>query len=314
MKIVKIFAHEILDSRGIPTVACKLDLDSGKQVLASVPSGSSCGKYEAQELRDGDKSRFSGNGVLTAIKHVNENIAKVVIGQKPHLLRLDKEIIALDGTDNKSKLGANATLAVSIAIAKAQAIASNQELYANLAELYGTHKPAMPRMLFNLINGGVHASNNLSVQEFMVVPTSDKPTLEVLEDVSLIYQMLQELLQNAGYKTGTGVEGGFSPRLSGEREALDFLMQAIESSGFCSDDYALALDVAASGLYDEEAKLYTLQGKTYSNTALVQYYEELVSSYPILSIEDGLSQDDESGWSQLTARLGERVQIVGDDG
>ncbi len=313
MKIVNVHSYEILDSRGIPTVACRLQLEGGTQVCASVPSGSSRGKHEAIELRDGDKTRYLGNGVQRAVENINTEIAKVVVGKKPHLLDLDKELIALDGTENKSRLGSNAMLATSIAIAKAQALSNGQELYASLASLCAVDKPSVPRIMFNLINGGAHATNNLSFQEFMVMPTQDRPLAEVYEDVFLIYHNLRELLHADGHTTGTGAEGGFAPALSGEKEALDYLMKAIEVAGYTHDEYVLAIDVAGSHLYDEQKQLYTVQGATYTSDALIDYYDELCSHYPIFSIEDGLAQDDELGWSALTKRLGKRVQIVGDD-
>ena len=316
MKIKSVHAHEILDSRGFPTVQCDLELEGGRWVYASVPSGRSIGRWEALELRDGDEKRYLGKGVLKAVNNINTLIAPMLIGQKPHFFDLDKEIIALDGTKNKSKLGANATLAVSMALVKAQAFTHKQEVHQFLAECCRIGQETRPRVMFNLINGGMHAENNLSFQEFMVMPASEKPFVQVLEEVFFIYYNLRRLLHDSGLGSGIGDEGGFAPIMTGkfpERDALDFLVKAIEESGYTTDEYVLCLDAAASHFYDAAKQRYTVNGQTHSSDALIDYYDELCTHYPIASIEDGLAEDDELGWSALTARLGSRVQIVGDD-
>ncbi len=300
MKISSIQAFEILDSRGVPTVACTLTLDDGKQVQASVPSGTSRGVHEAHELRDKD------NRVQQAVGHINNEIAKVIVGQAPDLQALDKEIIALDGTNNNSRLGANATLCVSIAVAKAQAAAANQELFT----LFRENGATIPRVMFNLLNGGLHANNNLAFQEFMVQSVAQKPVSQVLGEISSIYKKLGELLSHDGHSTSIGAEGGFAPMLAGEQQALEYLLRAIEKAGFSTDQYALCIDAAATEFYTTH---YTINAGTYTSDELVDYYQQLCGKYPIISIEDGLAQDDEEGWAKLTTRLGGSVQIVGDD-
>ncbi len=297
MKISSIQAFEILDSRGIPTVGCSLMLDGGVLVQASVPSGTSRGEHEALELRDAD------NHVTQAVANVNDEIASLLVGQTPDYEVLDNKIIELDGSENKSRLGANATLCASIAVAKAQAVVQKVELFS----LFGTSEPAIPRVMFNLINGGAHAQNNLAIQEFMVQPVHDVPFSQVLQDVHTIFKKLGELL---GAGTEIGVEGGYAPSLASEHEALEYLLRAIEQSGFTHDQYALCIDAAATGFYTTS---YAINNCNYSSDELVEYYAQLCAQYPIISIEDGLSQDDEYGWQKLTAKLGSSVQIVGDD-
>ena len=316
--IKEINAREILDSRGIPTVECTVRLGSGLVATASVPAGASIGKWEALELRDGDEKRYMGKGVLKAVKNINELIAPALIGQAPSMSEIDKTLIALDGTENKSHLGANATLAVSIAVTKAEALSAGTPLYRLIGDICETKEYAIPRVMFNLINGGKHASNNLSFQELLVMPMKEKSFTAIMEDIYLVYYNLQSLLSDAGYSPNIGDEGGFAPLFKGkrglpEREGLDFLVKAIELSGFNNEDMMICLDVAASHFYNEGGKNYRIDNKTYSTTDMVDLYVELVKQYPIYSIEDALHEEDWFGWSGLTSRLSSQVQIVGDD-
>jgi enolase len=318
MKIKKIDAWEVLDSRGIPTVACSILLDSGAIATASVPSGSSVGTYEALELRDNDSKRYMGKGVLKAIDNIEKTIVPVLIGKHPDVHIMDKLLIDLDGTENKSKLGANAMLAVSMAVARAQAISEHIALYELLGRLSGVSKFEKPVCMFNILNGGVHADSMIAFQEFMIMPLVGGFERR-LEMSVVVYYQLKKLLQEKGFSVGVGDEGGFAPRLGshddpGHAKALDFLMQAVENSGFVpGKDIVFCLDVAASEFYDESEKKYVFAGKKINNEVLIDLYETLVANYPIHSIEDGLSQEDWDGWNMLTKRLGSKVQLVGDD-
>ena len=305
MKIKKISAREVLDSRGNPTIACSVFLDKdGVMACSSVPSGASVGKHEAVELRDGDSKRYGGKGVLKAIDNIEKKIAPALIGKEPDFKACDKIMLDLDGTPNKSNLGANAILAVSMAVARAQALCEKKELY----ELFGAKK--CPQVMFNILNGGAHATNNIDFQEFMIMPLKGEDFAEQLHMSVSIYQKLRELLIKEGYSTGVGDEGGFAPCLkkgdqSSEREALDFLLRSCELAGFePGNDVVFCLDVAASQFFDKK-KLTSVQ--------LIDEYKDLCREYPIYSIEDGLPEDDWAGFVQMTQELGDKIKIVGDD-
>lgn len=319
MKIKDISALEILDSRGFPTVACWVTLEDGRVACASVPSGVSVGRQEALELRDGDSRRYLGKGVLRAVENIKTHIAPLLRGQEPHFAHMDSLMLACDGTSSKSRLGANAILAVSVAVARAEAMVAGKELYQLLAAHFKPSTIALPRIMSNVLNGGVHADSGLCFQEFSIMPLGQRSYTDSLEAVVCIYHNLRVILQEAGYATSVGDEGGFAPRLTAknaqllERIALDFLMQAISRSGFSSADIGLCIDVAASQFYDAERNCYLLHGKTYSAHDLIDVYAELLEHYPIFSIEDGLDQQDWAGWEVMTARLGSQVQLVGDD-
>lgn len=312
--ISDIFAREILDSRGNPTVEVEVYLESGVIGRAIVPSGASTGAFEAVELRDGDKGRYLGKGVLTAVKNVNEIIAAEIIGfDATDQVGIDKALIELDGTENKGKLGANAILGVSMAVAKAAAEALDMPLFQYLG---GVNAKQLPVPMMNILNGGAHADNNVDIQEFMVMPVGVDNYMEGLRMGVEIYHNLKAVLKSKGLATGVGDEGGFAPNLSSNEEALKVIIQAIEKAGYKpGEDVMLALDVAATELYDEEKKIYNLSGEGLTKTSeeMVDYYEDLVSKYPIISIEDGLSEDDWDGWKLMTERLGKKIQIVGDD-
>ncbi|WP_448562947.1 phosphopyruvate hydratase [Trichothermofontia sp.] len=309
-EIDEIRAREILDSRGRPTIEAEVYLVNGAYGLAQVPSGASTGSFEAHELRDGDPARYSGKGVLKAVQNVEEMIA-------PNLLDLDavnqelvdRVMLDLDGTPNKTKLGANAILAVSLAAAKASAAALNLPLYRYLG---GPLANLLPVPLMNVINGGVHASNNVDFQEFMIVPHGAPSFQEALRWGAEVFAALAKVLKDKGLLSGVGDEGGFAPNLGSNQEALDLLISAIEQAGYKpGEQVALALDVAASEFYQDGQYVY--DGAAHAPTTFIDYLEKLVGSYPIVSIEDGLHEEDWENWKLLTQRLGDRVQLVGDD-
>ena len=308
--IVDIFAREILDSRGNPTVECDVLLESGVMGRAAVPSGASTGQKEALELRDGDKSRYLGKGVLKAVEHVNNEIAQAIIGiDATEQAYIDQIMLELDGTENKGNLGANATLAVSLAVARAAAEDAGLPLYRYLG---GAGPMALPVPMMNVINGGEHANNSLNIQEFMIMPFGFDKFSDALRAASEIYHTLKGLLNAAGHSTAVGDEGGFAPNLNDNEEPIKLIMQAIEKAGYkAGEQIKLALDVAASELY-ENGK-YKLEGKEFSSEELIERYAQLCEKYPIFSIEDGLSEDDWAGWAKLTSKLGSKVQLVGDD-
>jgi enolase len=311
--ILDMVAREILDSRGNPTVEVDVTLESGFGGRAAIPSGASTGEHEAVELRDGDKGRYSGKGVQKAVANVNERIAPELIGMDAlDQMSIDQILIDLDGTPNKSALGANAILGVSLASAKAAASYLSLPLYRYLG---GVYAHLLPVPMMNILNGGKHADNNVDLQEFMVVPLGAPSFREALRMGTEVFHHLKAILKDKGYNTAVGDEGGFAPNLSSNEEALVFIMDAIKKAGYTpGDEVAIALDPAASEFY--EGGTYILQAeKQPKRTAseMVAFYEDLVSRYPIISIEDGLAEDDWEGWRELTARLGRRVQIVGDD-
>lgn len=318
MKIKKIAAMQILDSRGVPTIQCSIFLENGACVKSSVPSGASVGKFEAIELRDKDPKKYLGKSVFNAIENIEKKIAPAIINKEIDLEKIDKVLINLDGTDNKSNLGANAILAVSIAIARAQAKVLNLELYEFIAKIFNAKETLIPQCMFNILNGGVHADSGIGFQEFMIMPILKTTFAENLQVACVIYHNLKSLLKKDGYSTGVGDEGGFAPRFScnglAEKHALDYLVRACQFSGFePGKDVVFCLDVAASQFYDDQNKLYFLGEKEYDSKSLIDLYDNLINSYPIYSIEDGLYEDDWDGWKILTERLGSQVQLVGDD-
>lgn len=309
MKIKRVIGREIFDSRGLPTIECELVLDNGATVLASVPAGSSTGIHEAKELRD--PQRLLGKGVAGAVEVIEKQLAPLLLGKAPDVIDMDLKMIALDGTIDKHRLGANSILAASMAITKAQALAEDMQLYELIAHLYGSGSVSLPFPLFNMINGGVHADNNLRIQEFMVMPTEGNSFREAMEQGVLVFQKLKELLKKSGKTIAVGDEGGFASRFESETEALDFLTTAIEAVN--PKAFKIALDVAASEFYDPATKQYNWNGTPLSSDGLIDYYSMLLLSYPIFSIEDGLAQDDWDGWIEMNKRLGGIIQLVGDD-
>ena len=307
--IEDVTAIEVLDSRGNPTVKATVALSDGTVASAIVPSGASTGKREALELRDKDE-RYCGKGVLKAVENVNSQIAEAVIGLDAFGQKaLDDEMRELDGTDNYSNLGANAVLGVSMAVARAAAKSLDVPLYRYLG---GANASVLPVPMFNIINGGAHANNSVDFQEFMIMPFGFDKFSDALRAATEIYHTLKGLLNAAGHSTAVGDEGGFAPNLNDNEEPIKLIMQAIEKAGYkAGEQIKLALDVAASELY-ENGK-YKLEGKEFSSEELIERYAQLCEKYPIFSIEDGLSEDDWAGWAKLTARLGSKVQLVGDD-
>lgn len=306
-KIKNVFAREILDSRGNPTVEVDIILESGIKATASVPSGASTGKFEAIELRDNDKSRYNGKGVLTAVNNVNTKIKTAIIGlDSLNQELLDKTLIDLDGTENKSNLGANAMLGVSLANLKAAAMYQNQELYSYLGN--GTE---LPRCMMNILNGGAHAENGLDTQEFMIVP-SKQDYKENLRMGAEVFHSLKNVLKERKLSCGVGDEGGFAPNISTTEEALNLITEAISRTEYqLGIDIFYALDVAASEFY-EDGK-YHFEGQNLNAEELVNYYQNLVKKYPIISIEDGMAEEDYDGWKLLTNAIGNKIQLVGDD-
>jgi enolase len=308
-KIKKVHARQILDSRGNPTVEVDVILDNGVLGRAAVPSGASTGDNEALELRDGDKSKFLGKGVLKAVENVNTVIASKIKGSTPDFEKIDKILIALDGTENKASLGANAILGVSMAVAKAAANSKKQLLYKFLG---GLQAKILPVPLMNILNGGLHADNNLDIQEFMIMPIGAPTFGEALRYATEVFHNLKSLLKSKGLSTSVGDEGGFAPSLHTNEEALELIIQAIEKAGYKpGKDVSLALDCAASSFYKNGT--YQFEQTQKNADDLIRIYEGWLSKYPLLSIEDGLGEHDWEGWKSLTAQLGKKVQLVGDD-
>ena len=313
--IQAINAWEILDSRGQPTVLANVQLDNGLRTVAAVPSGASTGEHEALELRDGDPRRYLGKGVLKAVSHIREIIAPALKGQNPLEQGLiDRQLCALDGTPNKSRLGANAILAVSMAVARAGAAVAGLPLYRYLG---GTAADILPMPMLNIINGGAHATNNLDIQEFMIMPVGGPIFAEALRIAAEVFHTLKKVLSSRGLATGVGDEGGFAPNLPSHEAALDLIMEAIQQAGYQPGaDVVLALDPAASEFFEASTGEYVFKkgdGSRRSAAAMTDYYQSLISRYPIVSIEDGLAENDWDGWRHLTQTLGSRLQLVGDD-
>ena len=310
--IIEIHAREILDSRGNPTVEADVVLQSGAFGRAAVPSGASTGVHEAVELRDDDKGRYFGKGVLKAVENVNEEIYDTLAGvDAEDQIEIDNAMIELDGTENKARLGANAILAVSMAVAKAQAEESGLSLHRYLG---GTMARTLPVPMMNIINGGQHADNPIDIQEFMIMPVAATSIKEAVRMGAEIFHTLKKNLKAAGHNTNVGDEGGFAPNLKSAEEALTFIVKSIGDAGYkAGEDVVLALDAAASEFYKNGKYEMTGEGKSYTNSEMVGYYKELCDKFPIFSIEDGMSEDDWEGWAMLNAALGDKYQIVGDD-
>ncbi|MDM8335689.1 phosphopyruvate hydratase [Wolbachia pipientis] len=308
--INNVFAREILDSRGYPTIEVEIELCDGAVSRASVPSGASTGKLEALELRDQDKKRYCGKGVLKAVQAVNEMIADEIIGMDAtDQSAIDKALIELDGTKNKSKLGANAILGVSLAAAKAAASSFKMPLYRYLG---GEQASVMPFPMINIINGGAHADNKLDFQEFMIIPIGAETFSEAVRMSTEVFHNLRNILKKKGYSTNVGDEGGFAPNIKSTTEVLYLIIHAIESAGYSvQNHFALGLDVASSTFYED--RIYKFENRELTSEELVEYYCDLVEKYPIISIEDAMSEDDYEGWKLLTAKLGKKIQLVGDD-
>ena len=315
MKIQSVHARQIFDSRGYPTVECDVMLDDGSQGRAAVPSGASTGSLEALELRDGGAD-YNGKGVLGAVHIIEEQIAPAIIGQPADRQRdIDQAMIALDGTPNKSKLGANSTLAVSLATAKAAAIRANQPLYAYVGNLAGNQTFTLPMPMLNILNGGKHADASTDIQEFMIMPLGASDLSAALKMASEIYHQLGKVLKEAGYATTVGDEGGYAPSVrGGTEEALQLISQAVAAAGYnLGSEVRIALDVAATELVAGDTYNFAREGKHYTTPELIAKYEALAQAHPIVSIEDGLREDDWEGWQELVARLGTKLQLVGDD-
>jgi enolase len=314
-QIIGIHARQILDSRGNPTVEVEVYTEAGAVARAAVPSGASTGVHEAVEMRDGDKSVFMGKGVLRAVQNVNKTIAEELKGMMvSEQILLDKRMIELDGTENKSRLGANAILGVSIACAKAAAMESGQELYRYFG---GSNCYTLPIPMMNILNGGSHADNSIDFQEFMAMPVGAESFSEGLRMVSEVFHNLKTVLKDKGYSTNVGDEGGFAPNLKSNEEAIEVILQAIEKAGYKpGEDIFIALDPASSEYYIPEEKVYHLKkstGDKLTSSQMVDYWKEWTDKYPIISLEDGMAEDDWEGWKILTEKLGDKIQLVGDD-
>ncbi len=307
--IKKIIGREILDSRGNPTVEVDVLLDSGVLGRAAVPSGASTGEHEAIELRDNDKSRYMGKGVLKAVNNVNTIIAQNIIGKQPDYKTIDKILLKLDGTENKGRLGANAILGVSLAVAKAASAESKLPLYKYLG---GKDAKILPIPWMNILNGGLHADNNLDIQEFMIAPVGAPSFKEALRMATEVFHNLKSILKSKNLSTSVGDEGGFAPRLTSNEQAITLILEAIEKAGYKpGKDVSLALDAASSSFYKDGQ--YRFDGKQISAVQLIEIYAQMLRKYPLISIEDGLQENDWTGWTEMTKKLGKNVQLVGDD-
>lgn len=318
LKIESVEALEVLDSRGNPTVQVEVITDGGFCGVAKVPSGASTGSFEAVELRDNDEERYMGKGVKKAVENVNRTIAKKITGMNVYdQLKIDQKLIDIDGTDNKEKLGANATLGVSLAVAKAAANSLGMTLYNYIG---GVNAKKLPTPMMNILNGGKHSDNNISSQEFMIMPTSGKDFAENLQMGVETYHNLKKVLKSKGYSVAVGDEGGFAPNLQSEEEVLDVIVEAIKKAGYIpGKDISIALDVASTEMYDEAKKvgkngyLFWKTGTFKTSDEMIDYLVELVQKYPIVSIEEGLAEEDWNSWKKLTQKLGSKIQLVGDD-
>ena len=311
--IVDLYAREILDSRGNPTVEVEVELEDGTRARAGVPSGASTGAFEAVERRDGDASRYLGKGVEGAVQSVNEEIRPEIVESydAEDQRGVDTYLIALDGTSNKGKFGANAILGVSIAVAKAAAKSAGLPLYQYLG---GPNAHVLPVPMMNILNGGSHADSNVDIQEFMIAPIGAPTFREALRMGAEVYHALKAVVKERGLSTGLGDEGGFAPNLDSNREALELIVEAIEKAGYKpGKDVALAMDVASSEFFDDKTKTYQFEGEAQDTASMVEYYKQLVKDFPIVSIEDPLSEDEWDDWKHLTEQIGDKVQIVGDD-
>lgn len=315
-KIVDVIGFEVMDSRGNPTVMAEVVLDSGAVGVACAPSGASTGSREALELRDGDSSRYLGKGVLKAVANINDTIKPLLVGQDATAQRqLDKIMVDADGTDNKAKLGANAILAVSLAAAKAASVHKKVPLYAHIAEINGTPgQYSMPVPMMNILNGGEHADNNVDIQEFMIQPVAAPSFSEALRVGAEIFHSLKKVLSGRGLNTAVGDEGGFAPNLPSNEAALDVIVEAVAKAGYeLGKDVTLALDCAASEFFKDGVYDMAGEGKKFSPTEFADYLAALANKFPIISIEDGMDESDWDGWADLTEKVGDKVQLVGDD-
>ena len=318
LEILDVHALEILDSRGNPTIEVEVTLEGGFRGVASVPSGASTGSFEAVELRDGDKTRYFGKGVQKAVENVNKKIAKKIIGMNVYEQRkIDKELVKLDDTPNKSNLGANSLLGVSLAIAKSATNSLGMELYEYIG---GIQAKQLPIPMMNILNGGKHSDNNINIQEFMIMPIGEITFQERLKRGVEVYHTLKKVLKEKGYSVGVGDEGGFAPDLENEEQALDFILEAIKRAGYePQKDIVLALDIASTEMYDEAQKIgkegyyFWKTDKLKTKQEMIQYIIDLCNKYPIVSVEDGLAEEDWESWEELTKQIGNKIQLVGDD-
>lgn len=311
LKITNVYGYEVLDSRGNPTVAAKVVLSDMSCGFAIAPSGASTGMFEAHEKRDGDKTRYMGKGVKNAVESINGEIARtLILSETVNQRKIDEIMIKLDGTENKSRLGANAILAVSLACAKAVANSQKMPLYRYIG---GIDANVLPRPMLNILNGGAHAANNIDIQEFMIIPYTAKTFAEGLRQSVEIYHTLGKILKQNGKATGVGDEGGFAPDLSSDEEAISIIVKAIEEAGYNTNDIKIALDVASSEWYKNGKYHLPKRDKTMTADELIEYYETLCEKYPIISIEDGVAEEDWAGWKKLTEKMGDKIQLVGDD-
>lgn len=310
-RIIKIEGFELLDSRSNPTVGARVTLSDGSNGFAISPSGASTGEFEAHEKRDSDKSRYLGKGVSYAVNGINTEINRELTSIGCFTQRtLDEALISLDGTENKSRLGANALLAVSLAFAKASALSYRMPLYKYLG---GINACTMPRPMMNILNGGAHAANNIDIQEFMIMPVSAESFSEGLRSCSEIYHTLGDILKSSGKAIGVGDEGGFAPDLESDEDAIELIIKAITKAGYTTDEIKIALDVASSEWYKSGEYLCPKRNQKMTADGLIDYYENLINKYPIISIEDGVAEEDWTAWSAITERLGNKIQLVGDD-
>ena len=320
-KIENVYARQILDSRGNPTVEVELTLEGGVLGMASVPSGASTGAFEAVELRDGDKTNYCGKSVMRAVQNVNTVIYNQIVGQEFDQESLDKCLIALDGTPNKAVLGANAILGVSLAFAKAVAKQQGKALYEYIADIFDATPKDMPVPMMNIINGGKHADNSINVQEFMIMPVGATSFGEGLRWCAEVYHNLKKVIKESGYSTAVGDEGGFAPNLKSDEEALELIVKAIKVAGYQPGiDFKIAIDAAATEMFDEAKKqgqdgsyYFWKTGEMFTADQLIAYWQDLANKYPIISLEDGLAEEDWENWKKLTDTLGKKIQIVGDD-
>jgi enolase len=313
MKIEKICAREIFDSRGYPTIACDLMLSDGSWYTSSVPSGASRSSHEAAELRDGGQ-RLMGKGVQKNIEIIEKTIAPILVGKEPMLVNMDAAMLELDGTENRSRLGANTILAVSMAVCRAQAAVEMMELYEFIPYICQRDVVAMPAPMVNILNGGLHADTGLSIQEFMIIPHEMDSFTQAMEFCATAFHALKQLLHKDGKSTLVGDEGGFAPKVKNTQEALAYLQEAIaQAKKYCIGNATIAIDVAASQLYNTTTQRYVLDGQSFTTNELLAWYLELTEQYPISSIEDGLHEDDWTGWERMVELLGDKVLLVGDD-
>ena len=311
MNIKKVIGYELIDSRGNPTVGTRVVLCDGSEGFAISPSGASTGIYEAHELRDGESERFGGKGVKSAVNNINTEIAEALCGIKASYQRkIDETMITLDGTENKSRLGANAMLAVSMAAAKAAANSLKIPLYRYLG---GVNALELPRPMMNILNGGAHATNNIDIQEFMIIPMNCDSFAEGLRQCCEIYHSLGKILKSEGLSSGVGDEGGFAPNLNSDEEAIELILRAVDAAGYNTENTKIALDAASSEWYSGGKYIMPKRNFSLTGNALIDYYETLIKKYPIISIEDGVAEDDWQSWQTLTSRLGDTIQLVGDD-